>query len=406
MTNPEVCNIIFQRHNFKGEITMKLKKTITGLLAVTVLSTSAVTAFAADAQNILDKEVRKDIVPISAPIDNEDLIEIIPIDEPVDEELEEALPIIKQEKQVGWVTGKVKEVRDFIPAQGSKFVTLVDEEGEIIANVVVSEDTFILDGVEIDLGSTVTAYYDATKPMILIYPPQFNAEVLVVEEEGRNVKVDVFDENLVSSDNMLKLNMSEDTEVVLQDGTAFDEDLAGRKLVVIYGASTKSIPAQTTPEKVIVLFENEEDKEDLEDVDYPEYDSDTEEYKEFTKELQEMAAKADIMVEGKKIEGPSAYMTDERILMVPLRAIAEALNFEVAWDGELRKVMVGKAISLTIDENYYTFAKMAPIELEVGPEIVEDITFVPVSFFREVVDMNNAYMFEGQIVIDNEEKME
>lgn len=352
---------------------MKLKKTITGLLAVTVLSTSAVTAFATNVQNVMDKEDIGRIIPISAPID------------------------VQQQRQVGSITGKVKEIRDFMPIEGSKFVSLENEEGEIIANIIVSDDTYILNDTEITLGSTVTGYYDANAPMILIYPPQYNVEVLVVENEEENVKVDIFDENLVSSDNTLKLNISDDTEIILQDGKAFDGELVNRKLVVTYGASTKSIPAQTTPSKIVVLFEKAE---------HPIYELTEEEKQQFTNELQEMAANADIMVEGKKIDAPSAYMTDERVIMVPLRGIAEALGFEVTWEEELQRIMVGKGISLTIGENYYTYMKTAPIELECAPQLVEDKTFVPINFFKEVAKMNNAYMFEGQIVIDNGEIME
>jgi hypothetical protein len=69
------------------------------------------------------------------------------------------------------------------------------------------------------------------------------------------VKYDVFDKDLISSDKSLKLNISDKTEIISQDGKAFEGELANRKLVVLYGVSSKSIPAQTNPSKVIVLFE-------------------------------------------------------------------------------------------------------------------------------------------------------
>jgi hypothetical protein len=50
--------------------------------------------------------------------------------------------------------------------------------------------------------------------------------------------------------------------------------------------------------------------------------------------------------------------------------------------------------------------KMAPIQLGTAPAIVEGKTFVPLSFFKEVTRLNNAYVFESQIVIDNGERME
>lgn len=360
---------------------MKFKKTITGLLAVGLLTTSASAVFANISDNMKD----------------DDLLDIIPISAPLDVDLSEE-EVMEHLKMVGSVTGKVIEIRDFIPEEGSKFVSLADEEGQIVANVVVTEDTYILNDAEMVLGDRVTAYYDANKPMILIYPPQFRAEVLVVENEDENVKVDVFNDDLVSSDNMLKLNISDETKIVLEDGTDFEGKLTNRRLVVIYGVSTRSIPAQTVPDKIIVMFEKAE---------HPIYEFTEEEEKQFTEELKEMAKNADIMVEGKKIDGPPAYMKDDRTVMLPLRAIVEALGLDIEWDGDLEQIMIGQGrASLAIGKNYYTFAKMAPIELEHAPEIVEDRTFVPITFFREVIKMNNAYMFEGQIVIDNQEKME
>jgi hypothetical protein len=41
-----------------------------------------------------------------------------------------------------------------------------------------------------------------------------------------------------------------------------------------------------------------------------------------------------------------------------------------------------------------------------APELTGERTFVPLNFFKQVTMMNNAYVFEAQIVIDNGEVME
>jgi hypothetical protein len=87
----------------------------------------------------------------------------------------------------------------------------------------------------------------------MIYPPQFEAVAIQVSNQEQNLKVDLFDANLTSADHMLKLNISKDTLVVTKDGKVFNGDLANRKLAVFYRTSTKSIPAQTTPSKVVVI---------------------------------------------------------------------------------------------------------------------------------------------------------
>ncbi|MCC5908814.1 MAG: copper amine oxidase N-terminal domain-containing protein, partial [Clostridiaceae bacterium] len=242
---------------------------------------------------------------------------------------------------------------------------------------------------EIEIGSIVTGYYDANAPMLMIYPPQYSVEVLVVEEEKEkfeSIKVDLFDENLISADNTLKINLSDDTKIISKNGEKFEGDLTNRKLAVTYSFSTRSIPAQTTPTQIIVLSEEEIEEKGAVITSYD-------------------VSSMDIIVDNKKIEAPSAYENVEGEVMVPLRAIAEALGFDVSWEAETQSVRLGKGIVLTMDEKNYNYMKSTPIQLRTAPELVKGVTFVPLNFFREVVGMNNAYVFEAQIVIDDGEIM-
>jgi hypothetical protein len=76
---------------------------------------------------------------------------------------------------------------------------------------------------------------------------------MVKDSPYQNVKVDYFNNQLESSDGQLKLNISPYTRIVLTNGQAFSRIHANRDLIVIYGAVTQSIPAQTTPYRIIVL---------------------------------------------------------------------------------------------------------------------------------------------------------
>ena len=58
---------------------------------------------------------------------------------------------------------------------------------------------------------------------------------------------------LTSSDNSLILNMSGRTMVTLPNGQLFNGDLAGKLLLVVYGPTTRSIPAQTAPTQIVVF---------------------------------------------------------------------------------------------------------------------------------------------------------
>ena len=121
------------------------------------------------------------------------------------------------------------------------------------ANFIADFNTFTL-GSAPEVGDTITGFFLMDMPMAMIYPPQYNVSV-IANGEFTNLHVDRFDEELVSYDGSLMLNIDGDTEIILQDGEPFDCELAHRKLVVVYDISTRSIPAQTTPSKIIVLFE-------------------------------------------------------------------------------------------------------------------------------------------------------
>ncbi|MDY7965746.1 hypothetical protein U0F29_32405, partial [Bacillus thuringiensis] len=58
---------------------------------------------------------------------------------------------------------------------------------------------------------------------------------------------------LVSSDGRLKLNLSPNTQVILTNGQLFTGNLTNRNLIVLYSMATMSIPAQTTPYRIIIL---------------------------------------------------------------------------------------------------------------------------------------------------------
>jgi hypothetical protein len=86
----------------------------------------------------------------------------------------------------------------------------------------------------------------------MIFPPQYRALIIAKDSNVRSVKVDYFDNDLVSSDGQLKLNITDKTKIVLRNGQAFSKSPANRNLIVIYDVSTKSIPAQTTPSEIII----------------------------------------------------------------------------------------------------------------------------------------------------------
>ncbi|RDW15165.1 hypothetical protein CWR48_19225 [Oceanobacillus arenosus] len=133
-----------------------------------------------------------------------------------------------------------------------KLMSLLSEDGSIV-NFVISPTTYFLDHVIVSVGDRVTGFYDVNVPVILIYPPQYQALIIVKENDYQSVKVDYFNSQLVSSDGQLQLNISSYTPILLQNDQPFTLNPANRNLLVVYGTATFSIPAQTTPYKIIAL---------------------------------------------------------------------------------------------------------------------------------------------------------
>ena len=131
---------------------------------------------------------------------------------------------------------------------------LENSEGNI-TNFNITPQTYFVNHKKAALGMPMTAFYDANLPAILIYPPEFTAVAASLSPD-KNIKIDRFNQNLVSQDGTLKLNLSPRTEILLENGQTFHGDIRNRDLIVVYGASTRSIPAQTTPEQIIVICQS------------------------------------------------------------------------------------------------------------------------------------------------------
>ena len=153
--------------------------------------------------------------------------------------------------------GTVTMIDDFSIGQynevGCYKLIAVENGSGTLVNFVVAPTTYFVDHVMVAVGDRITGFYDANAPVPLIFPPQFRALVIAKDTQYQNVKVSFFNSYLVSSDGTLSLNISSHTQILLENGQAFTGNIANRNLIVAYGATTRSIPAQTTPNKVIVM---------------------------------------------------------------------------------------------------------------------------------------------------------
>lgn len=155
-------------------------------------------------------------------------------------------------------SGTVTRIEDFNPGQnaastGCYKLMAVENKDIGPVNFLISPETYFVDHEVVDVGDEVTGFYDSNAPAILIYPPQYPAIVMTKDKEYQNVTVDYFNNQLINSDGNLKLNISPSTEVILKNDQFFNKYPGNKNLIVVYGPTTRSIPAQTVPYRIIVL---------------------------------------------------------------------------------------------------------------------------------------------------------
>jgi hypothetical protein len=117
----------------------------------------------------------------------------------------------------------------------------------------------------------------------------------------------------------------------------------------------------------------------------------------------------EIVVNGEIIEAPLPTVDGfNGTILVPLRAVAEALGLTITWNGADRSILVdGNEISIKmwIDGSYYSESGQTSLDFGPSPQLIDGYTYVPFYFFRELFEFD-AYIFEGQIVFDeNVEEM-
>jgi len=304
------------------------------------------------------------------------------------------------------VTGEVVSIET--TGFGDQVIQITGDDGT--TNLVTYFNTFFL-GDTPEVGDTITGYFILEPFMMAIYPPQHNVSVIVnssFQDDGlpfihvcrfmpRDGESFGDNDQLVSLDGELVINLGgENTVITLQNGDDFDGELAGRMLVVTYAMATFSIPPQTTPIEIIVLYERAvTGPESIELPDGWEYDFDFEEW-------------YCIVIDGEGLPGAHAIFMDEDSYFqthVELVPVAEFLGAEVEWNQDTNEVTLeGRTGSISFVVGAYDFTVNGETVTLLQPSVdFYGSLYVPVLFFRDVFGMPSAFSFEGRIYINSEE---
>lgn len=149
------------------------------------------------------------------------------------------------------ITGIVQSSSSFGDNCCERQITIRSNNG--ISHFIVGPDTYVIGEIRLRPGMYVTAFYDASLPVPLIFPPRYQAVIIGRKNPSENIFAGYFDENLTSENRELSLNIANSTEVVTSNGQPFNCRPENQMLIVYYTETTRSIPPQTTPRRIIVM---------------------------------------------------------------------------------------------------------------------------------------------------------
>lgn len=283
---------------------------------------------------------------------------------------EPAKPVVGESEYVKTEAEAIKAEDNIITVKGE------DENTEITVSenvAVLNSNGEIKTAADIKEGDNLYIYSkgeESAASLIVIMDTDEDSIVFVDVDKYVNN-----DGTVVNASNTLALNLDEESDIIDLNGEKVAyTDVSDKYLAVFYGASTRSIPAQTVPNKVVVLGEAE--KEEAPAVQNPE---------NVTK----------VTVDGKEI-CEVKYDSENKTFMVPVRAIAETLGYKVDWEGGELRVTVGNeevTVDFKIGVNEYSASEEEAKELEKAPELINDTTFIPCSLFSDI--LGNTVTIEG-----------
>jgi hypothetical protein len=246
----------------------------------------------------------------------------------------------------------------------------IENEDEMITILRINDDSLLVNSgttkslkqADLKKGATIAAYYDKNKPMILIYPTTVTPEIVIVNDEKvfGEVKINHFDKEFLSLDGELKLTIGEDTPLFNKQGKAIElKELKGKELMVFYSMTTRSLPPQTPPTKIVAL--------DNATIAVPEVKP------EVPAGVQEIITNDHYLENGFK--------------MIPLRKVAEHLGYHVLSQPKVNGALVtldNSSFTIKRGDNMYGYNKSIR-KFEVAPELKGMKTYVSEDFLELLI---------------------
>lgn len=222
-----------------------------------------------------------------------------------------------------------------------------------------NDQTFIYntvgDKVELSEGLEITAFVDASKAMIMIYPARYSPEAVIVQaKDSGPVEIQKFNDKLLNEKGDIVISVTDKTIIHDLDGKTLSRDeIVDKDVLIFYDVVLESYPAQISPFKILVL----------------------------EKEASNIEKAISIANED--------YYEVDGVTMIPLRRVAEQLGFQVDSTGKGAIVSKGRvSFLITRGTKQYGYNK-ALRYFEKEPALLEKSkTYVPYEFLNQLIELS------------------
>lgn len=255
------------------------------------------------------------------------------------------------------VIGEIESITE--ETKGNYFATVKANNEEF--GFYYNKSTVIMNNVgeivELSEGVEITAFIDAKNPMLMIYPPRYSPDVVIVQtKKSGTVQLDQFNEQFLNKKEDLVIKVTEET--IIQDlaGKAQAKaDIVEKDVLIFFDVILESYPAQTSPSKILVL--NKE-----------------------TSKIDKAITMAN-----------EDYYEVNGVKMIPLRRVAEQLGFQV--DSTGRGAIVSKGnVSFTITRGTKQYGYNKALRyFQQEPELLEKgKTYVPYEMLEQLIELTET----------------
>ena len=108
-----------------------------------------------------------------------------------------------------------------------------------------------------------------------------------------------------------------------------------------------------------------------------------------------------IKVLGELLEGYTPYVDGAGgNVLVPLFPVADKLGIETSWDEQEQSATLGGDITIWVGKDYYKKGNSDPISFGPAPEFIDDVLYVPRTFFQYAIGGYETFVSDGYVMIE------